>query len=73
MMAPRAQQWRGQGAALVPQSMGRLAPENVRVLPLVEDISIVTTAVAWPTERHAPLTDQAIAILRQIASAPSPG
>lgn len=56
----------GQGAALVPQSMGRLAPENVKIVPMVEDISIVTTAVAWPTERHAPLAAQAIEVMRRI-------
>ena len=58
----------GQGAAFVPQSMGRLAPENVRVIPLIEEISIVTTAIAWPTERHSPLAAQAIEIMRWITS-----
>ena len=56
----------GQGLALVPGSMKRLAPENVRVLPLKEDISIVTTAAAWPTNKHAPLTDHAVTVLRQL-------
>lgn len=56
----------GQGLALVPGSMKRLAPENVRVIPLIEDISIVTTAVAWPTNKHAPLTDHAVDVLREL-------
>ncbi|MEM1004166.1 MAG: LysR substrate-binding domain-containing protein [Pseudomonadota bacterium] len=59
----------GQGVALVPGSMKRLAPENVRVLPLVEDISIVTTAVAWPANVHAPMTARAIDVLRTLMSA----
>lgn len=58
----------GQGLALVPGSMKRLAPENVRVLPLEEDISIVTTAVAWPTNKHTPLTDHAVKVLRQLTT-----
>ncbi|MBO9447436.1 LysR substrate-binding domain-containing protein [Ruegeria sp. R14_0] len=58
----------GQGLALVPGSMRRLAPENVRVAPLAEDISIVTTAVAWPANRHAPMTDQAVDVLRSLMS-----
>ncbi|MCY4336661.1 MAG: LysR family transcriptional regulator [Litoreibacter sp.] len=58
----------GQGAALVPQSMRRLAPENVRIVPLLEEISIVTTAIAWPTERHSPLAEQAIQVMRRIAA-----
>ncbi|NRB31812.1 MAG: LysR family transcriptional regulator [Rhizobiaceae bacterium] len=56
----------GQGLALVPGSMHRLAPDNVRVVALEEDISIVTTAVAWPTNRHAPMTDLAIGVLRDL-------
>lgn len=58
----------GQGAALVPQSMARLAPENVKVVPLVEEISIVTTAIAWSTERHSPLAAQAIEAMRHITA-----
>lgn len=58
----------GQGVALVPGSMKRLAPENVRVVPLIEDISIVTTAVAWPANKHAPMTDLAVNVLRDLMS-----
>nr|WP_286193974.1 LysR substrate-binding domain-containing protein [Tropicibacter sp. R16_0] len=54
----------GQGIAIVPGTMERLAPENVRIVPLVEEISIVTTAVAWSTETHAPLKDQALDVLK---------
>lgn len=56
----------GQGLALVPGSLARLAPENVAIVPLAEDISIVTTAVAWPTERYAPMTDRAVGFLREM-------
>lgn len=58
----------GQGLALVPGSMKRLAPENVRLVPLDEDIAIVTTAVAWPAHAHAPMTDQAVDVLRKLMS-----
>lgn len=58
----------GQGLALVPGSMSRLAPENVRVVPLLEDISIVTTAVSWPANKHAPMTDRAVEVLRDLMS-----
>ena len=58
----------GQGLALVPGSMKRLAPENVRVIPLVEDIAIVTTAVAWPANAHAPMRDRSLDVLRRLIS-----
>lgn len=37
----------GQGVALVPYSLRKLAPENVAVLPLKEEIRVITTAMAW--------------------------
>lgn len=58
----------GQGVSLVPGSMKRLAPENVRVIPLQEELSIVTTAVAWPRNKHAPMTDRAVDALRKVMS-----
>lgn len=59
----------GQGFALVPGAMRRLAPQNVRVVPLVEDIAIVTTAVAWPADAHAPMRDRSLEVLRGLISA----
>ncbi|OWT57448.1 LysR substrate-binding domain-containing protein [Candidimonas nitroreducens] len=37
----------GQGVALVPYSLRKLAPQNVAVRPLKEEIRVVTTAMAW--------------------------
>lgn len=54
----------GQGVALVPASMRRLAPENVVVRPLKERVMVVTAALAWNIERHHPLVDVAVAWLR---------
>jgi DNA-binding transcriptional LysR family regulator len=45
----------GQGVALVPESMARLAPDNVAVKPLTEEIMVVTSAMAWNTKRHNPM------------------
>jgi len=45
----------GQGIALVPTSLKKLAPENVVVLPLKENLNVVTTAMAWSTTRNNPL------------------
>lgn len=54
----------GQGLALVPQSMVSLAPDNVIFVPIMEKVSVVTTAVAWPTGVHAPVTSLAVNLLR---------
>lgn len=55
----------GQGVALVPASMRRLAPENVVVRPLRERVMVVTAALAWNTERHHPMVDVAVEWLRR--------
>lgn len=47
----------GQGVALVPASMRRLAPENVVVRPLKERVMVVTAALAWDASRHHPMVD----------------
>lgn len=39
----------GQGIALVPSGLKKLAPANVAVLNLSDDIRVVTTAMAWCT------------------------
>lgn len=54
----------GQGVALVPASMRKLAPENVVLRPLHEKIMVVTAAAAWNANRHHPLVDEAIAWVR---------
>ena len=45
----------GQGVALVPQSMAKFAPDNVSVKPLSENITVITSAMAWNTKRHTPM------------------
>ena len=55
----------GQGIALVPVSLKKLAPENVVVLPLKENLNVVTTAMAWSTTRSNPLLDTLIPSLQQ--------
>jgi len=55
----------GQGIALVPASLKKLAPENVVVLPLKENLNVVTTAMAWSTTRSNPLLDTLIPSLQQ--------
>ena len=54
----------GQGVALVPAAMRKLAPENVVVRPLHEKIMVVTAAAVWNTRRHHPMVDEAIAWLQ---------
>jgi len=44
----------GQGIALVPASLQKIAPENVVCIPLKETIEVVTTAIAWNTRNTNP-------------------
>nr|WP_197976913.1 LysR family transcriptional regulator [Pseudomonas sp. CFBP 13727] len=50
----------GQGIALVPTSMGKLAPKNVLIRPLFPEVKVVTTAMAWHSEHKNPLVDAMI-------------
>ncbi|SMF19236.1 MULTISPECIES: LysR family transcriptional regulator [unclassified Pseudomonas] len=45
----------GQGIALVPAAMKKLAPANVVMRPLAQQVSVVTTTYAWNAERANPL------------------
>lgn len=54
----------GQGIALVPASTRKLAPANVVIKALEEKQMVVTAAAAWNSERHHPLVDSAIALLK---------
>lgn len=54
----------GQGVALVPASMRKLAPVNVVVRPLKEKVMVITAAAAWNTRRHHPMVDEAVDWLR---------
>ncbi|WP_126283786.1 LysR family transcriptional regulator [Burkholderia stagnalis] len=60
----------GQGVALVPASLKTLAPEQVVFRPLKENLSVVTTAMAWSTARGHPMID---AIVAMLADATRPG
>lgn len=62
----------GQGVALVPAAMRRLAPENVVIRPLKEQIIVVTAAAAWNTKRHHPMVDEAVAWMRSRNRVQSP-
>lgn len=56
----------GQGIALVPTSMDKLAPENVLVRPLQPEVKVVTTAMAWHGVNTNPLVDAMIDQAKQI-------
>jgi len=55
----------GQGIALVPMSMGKLAPANVLVRPLQPEVTVVITAMAWHSEHKNPLVEAMIDHARQ--------
>jgi DNA-binding transcriptional LysR family regulator len=48
----------GQGIALVPATFRKLAPHNVVVRPLQENIQVVTIAMAWNSARPNVLVNQ---------------
>lgn len=50
----------GQGVALVPASLKKLAPASVVIRPLKEAIPVVTTGIAWNTERRNPLVESVV-------------
>ncbi|WP_455930664.1 LysR family transcriptional regulator [Pseudomonas fluorescens] len=51
----------GQGIALVPASLKKLAPGNVVLRALTQKLNVVTTAVAWNSERPNPLVTELVA------------
>ena len=54
----------GQGIALVPASLKKLAPANVVFRALSQKLNVVTTAVAWNTQRPNPVVEAVIARFR---------
>lgn len=62
----------GQGVALVPLSLQRLAPANVRLVPLAENVRITTTAAAWHTGRNHVLLEKVLDYLRTDESGQMP-
>ena len=55
----------GQGIALVPSMLRKLAPDNVVLRPLVEALDVVTIAVAWSTRSTNPLVAGALEALSE--------
>ncbi len=54
----------GQGLALVPAAMRKLAPENVVIRPLKERVMVVTAALAWNRNRYHPMVDVVVSRLK---------
>jgi DNA-binding transcriptional LysR family regulator len=54
----------GQGVALVPLSLKKLAPEGAVIRPLSDKLEVVTMAVAWNSDRMNPLTEAALALAK---------
>ncbi|WP_103308702.1 MULTISPECIES: LysR family transcriptional regulator [unclassified Pseudomonas] len=54
----------GQGIALVPASLKKMAPQNVVFRPLSQKLNVVTTAVAWNAGRLNPLVEEVVARLQ---------
>lgn len=52
----------GQGVALVPHALKKLAPESVVIRPLVEKHEVVTMAVAWNPRRTNPVIETALKV-----------
>lgn len=50
----------GQGIALVPSSIGKLAPGSVVVHPLVENVRVATNTMAWRATRTNPFVEAVI-------------
>jgi DNA-binding transcriptional LysR family regulator len=51
----------GQGIALVPASLKKLAPANVVFRALSQKLNVVTTAVAWNADRSNPVVEDVVA------------
>jgi DNA-binding transcriptional LysR family regulator len=57
----------GQGIALVPASLKKLAPQNVVVRSLTEKLEVTTTAAAWDTQRSSPGLAAALDLIRGLS------
>lgn len=60
----------GQGVALVPASMQKLASENVVIRPLKERVMVVTAALAWNPRRHHPMVDAIVSWAKHASGRP---
>lgn len=54
----------GQGIALVPLALQRMAPENVVVRPIAGEMTVVTTAMAWNAARSNPAVEAIVGQLQ---------
>ncbi|EUB74283.1 transcriptional regulator, LysR family [Pseudomonas sp. GM41(2012)] len=57
----------GQGIALVPAALKKLAPDNVVFRSLSQKLNVVTTAVAWNADRPNPLVEELVTRLQSRA------
>jgi DNA-binding transcriptional LysR family regulator len=57
----------GQGIALVPAALKKLAPDNVVFRALSQKLNVVTTAVAWNADRPNPLVEELVTRLQSRA------
>ncbi|WP_353232336.1 LysR family transcriptional regulator [Pseudomonas helleri] len=55
----------GQGVALIPQTMNKLAPANVVIRPLSPEVKVVTTAMVWHSERANPLVQAMVSQVQE--------
>lgn len=63
----------GQGVALVPLTLRKLAPESVVIRPLAEKHEVVTLAVAWNPRRMNPVIETALNVSLGETAAIGPG
>ncbi|MGF6281574.1 LysR family transcriptional regulator [Pseudomonas silensiensis] len=57
----------GQGIALVPASLKKLAPDNVVFRALSQKLNVVTTALAWNADRPNPMVEELVTRLQSRA------
>lgn len=60
----------GQGIALVPATLKRIAPDTVVFKPLAEVVEVVTTAAAWCSKSANPSLSSAVAALKVAPETP---
>ncbi|MBI7310128.1 LysR family transcriptional regulator [Pseudomonas aeruginosa] len=60
----------GQGVALVPAALKKLAPDNVMIKPLSPKLKVVTAAMAWNETRSNPLVEALVALAGHSAARP---
>lgn len=58
----------GQGIALAPASMRKVASQNVVFRPLKEKIKVTTAAVAWNSKRQNPVVEAAVLLMPSLSS-----